>query len=74
MRILAKIRRKQNLHAKKLAELVGISPTQLSLTEHGRYNPRPEVLMKLARILKTDAAELLMDWDELEDLNAIERN
>lgn len=65
MKILRKVRQAHKLHQKELASLVGVSPTMVSLIEHGKYNPRPDVLIKFARILEADAAELMTEDDDL---------
>jgi len=64
---ITKIRRLNGLSQKRLAAAVGISLTQMNLIENLRYKPRPVTLIKIARVLEADPAELLLPWDELNE-------
>ncbi|OGL47398.1 MAG: hypothetical protein A2W05_01055 [Candidatus Schekmanbacteria bacterium RBG_16_38_10] len=67
MLYLRKIRKDRKIPQGVLAEKIGVSQGQLSLIEYGKYPPRPEIIIKISRILNTDACELMTEWDELGD-------
>lgn len=66
MLYLRKIRKDRKIPQGVLAEKVGISQPQLCLIEHGKYQPKPETIIKFGRVLDTDCGELMMVWDELD--------
>jgi transcriptional regulator with XRE-family HTH domain len=67
MLYLRKIRKDRKIPQGVLAEMIGVSQGQLSLIEHGKYQPRIETIIKITRILNVDAIELMAEWDELDD-------
>ena len=67
MLYLRKIRKDRKIPQGVLAEMIGVSQGQLSLIEHGEYQPRPEIIIKIGRILNSDPGELMAEWDELDD-------
>lgn len=67
MLYLRKIRKDRKIPQGVLAERIGMSQSQLSLIEYGKYQPRPEIIIKLGRILNADPGDLMAEWDELDD-------
>jgi len=67
MLYLRKIRKDRKLPQGVLSEMIGVSQAQLCLIEHGKYQPRLETIIKIARILNVDSIELMAEWDELDD-------
>jgi len=56
---LQKIRKDQEISQDKLAEIVGVHRTYLSLVEKGERNPSLRTIYRLVKALKISAAELL---------------
>ncbi|MDH0730962.1 helix-turn-helix domain-containing protein [Pseudomonas sichuanensis] len=63
---LAHARAARNLTQRELAEVVGITWSQISRYEAGKAKPRLAVLMKLAEVLGVDADQLSGDQAEEE--------
>jgi len=64
---LRQIRKQKKQKQCDLAKRVGVSSTLLCLLEHGKYSPRPELLLKIGRILKCEPSILLEKFDEFAD-------
>jgi HTH-type transcriptional regulator, competence development regulator len=56
---LADERRTQGLTMRKLAELAGMSSSEISRLESGRRDPRLSTVIRVARALEVSVADLL---------------
>ncbi|MBP3739047.1 MAG: helix-turn-helix domain-containing protein [Muribaculaceae bacterium] len=67
-----RLRRKElGMKQRVLADAIGVDVPMYSRYEHGERHPKREQVLKLARLLKTDAGELVALWLAEEALNAI---
>lgn len=64
--VLAKYRREKKLTVRKLAEMIGLSPSQISEIETGRRLPpkKEEILRKMAFVLGIDADNFIKSAQE----------
>lgn len=60
---LRRIRRSRRLSQESLAELAGVTADYVGFVERGENVPTIEVMLRLARALKIDAAALFADID-----------
>ena len=65
------LRKEQGLLQRKLADAIGVDVPMYSRYEHGERHPKREHVVKLARLLNTDANELVALWLAEEAMNAI---
>ena len=65
------LRKEQGLLQRKLADAIGVDVPMYSRYEHGERHPKREQVVKLARLLNTDANELVALWLAEEAMNAI---
>lgn len=56
---LQKTRKEKGISQEKLAEIVGVNRTYLSLVEQGHRNPSMKFLYRVAKALKTSSDKLL---------------
>jgi len=61
---LRQIRKEKKLKQNELAKRAGVSPTLICLLEHEKYSARPELLLKIGRILKIEPSELLENYED----------
>ncbi|MBR1804391.1 MAG: helix-turn-helix domain-containing protein [Muribaculaceae bacterium] len=67
-----RLRRKElGIKQRALADAIGVDVPMYSRYEHGERHPKREQVVKLARLLKTDANELVALWLAEEAMNAI---
>ena len=69
MKNLREIRKKNNLSMKKLAELIGMAESTLSLYESGKREPDNQTLLKLSEVLNCSIDYLLGNSDEPKTLD-----
>ena len=65
------LRKERGLLQRRLAEAIGVDVPMYSRYEHGERHPKREQVVKLARLLDTDANELVALWLAEEAINAI---
>ena len=65
------LRKEQGVLQRRLAEAIGVDVPMYSRYEHGERHPKREQVVKLARLLGTDAGELVALWLAEEAMNAI---
>ena len=65
------LRKEQGVLQRRLAEAIGVDVPMYSRYEHGERHPKRAQVVKLARLLKTDANELVALWLAEEAMNAI---
>ena len=65
------LRHEHGLLQRSLAQAIGVDVPMYSRYEHGERRPKREQVVKLARLLKTDANELVALWLAEEAVNAI---
>lgn len=65
------LRRQQGIKQHKLANAIGVDVPMYSRYEHGERRPKREQVVKLARLLNTDANELIALWLAEEAVNTI---
>ncbi|MCF0181580.1 MAG: helix-turn-helix domain-containing protein [Muribaculaceae bacterium] len=65
------LRRERGLMQRKLAQAVGVDVPMYCRFEHGERRPKRAQVVKLARLLQTDADELVALWLAEEAMNAI---
>lgn len=65
------LRKEQGVLQRQLAEAIGVDVPMYSRYEHGERHPKREQVVKLARLLGTDAGELVALWLAEEAMNAI---
>ena len=65
------LRKELNIKQRTLANAIGVDVPMYSRYEHGERHPKREQVLKLARLLKTDANELVALWLAEEAMNAI---
>ncbi len=58
LRGLRQARQRQGLSISQLAEMTGLRRESISRFEHGREEPQPYALRRLAAVLETSPAEL----------------
>ncbi len=56
---LQRARKEKNISQEKLAELIGVHRTYLSLVEKGQRNPSLRFIYRVSKALKTDSSKLL---------------
>ncbi len=56
---LQKIRREKEVTQEKLAELIGVHRTYITLVEKGERNPSLKTIYRIAKALKVSSTELL---------------
>lgn len=56
---MQKTRKEQNLSQERLAEMVGVNRTYISLVEKGERNPSLKTLYRIAKALKVSSDQLL---------------
>ncbi len=64
------LRRKRKLSQAELAARIGATPAQISKYESGGYEPRPEMLGRLAGALETTTDFLILGYDSATTPNA----
>lgn len=65
------LRKEQGVLQRRLAEAIGVDVPMYSRYEHGERHPKRDQVVKLARLLNTDASELVALWLAEEAMNAI---
>lgn len=65
------LRNQQGILQRALAKAIGVDVPMYSRYEHGERRPKREQVVKLARLLKTDADELVALWLAEEAVNTI---
>ena len=65
------LRKERGLLQRRLAEAIGVDVPMYSRYEHGERHPKRDQVVKLARLLGTDAGELVALWLAEEAMNAI---
>ncbi len=65
------LRQERGLTQRKLAQAIGVDTPMYSRYEHGERRPKRAQVVKLARLLHTDANELVALWLAEEALNTI---
>lgn len=55
---------KQDIQQKKFAKELGITPQYLCLIEKGKIEPRRDLMIKIAKALKTDVITLFFSEEE----------
>ena len=65
------LRKEQGVLQRRLADAIGVDVPMYSRYEHGERHPKRVQVVKLARLLKTDADELVALWLAEEAMNAI---
>ena len=65
------LRKQQGIKQRTLADAIGVDLPMYSRYEHGERHPKREQVVKLARLLKTDANELVALWLAEEAMRAI---
>ncbi len=65
------LRQERKLLQRKLAQAIGVDVPMYSRFEHGERRPKRAQVVKLARLLGTDAAELVALWLAEDAMNAI---
>ena len=65
------LRNEQGILQRTLAKAIGVDVPMYSRYEHGERHPKREQVVKLARLLHTDANELVALWLAEDALNAI---
>lgn len=65
------LRKEQGVLQRKLAQAIGVDVPMYSRYEHGERHPKRAQVVKLARLLNTDADELVAMWLAEEAINAI---
>ena len=56
---LQKIRREQKISQDKLAEVIGVGRTYISLVEQGKRNPSLRFIYRVAKALNVNSSKLL---------------
>lgn len=65
------LRKEQGVLQRRLADAIGVDVPMYSRYEHGERHPKREQVVKLARLLNTDANELVALWLAEAAMNAI---
>ena len=65
------LRQEQGVRQRTLADAIGVDVPMFSRYEHGERHPKREQVIKLAKLLKADADELVALWLAEDAMNAI---
>ena len=65
------LRKERGLLQRRLAEAIGVDVPMYSRYEHGERHPKRDQVVKLARLLDTDAGELVALWLAEEAMNEV---